>query len=101
MERLVRALLWGSLLVLVGLFVFLLNSAVFNNVLAGLLGSYYNTNGAIPSMPPPPVALIIGVSIVLLFAVPSTVVIYFIVKRLINSIKGLTHQAPQSRPHSF
>jgi hypothetical protein len=70
-------LLWGSLLVLVGLIVFLLNSAVFNSVLAGLLGSYYNTNGAIPSMPPPPVALIIGVSIMLLFAVPSTAVIYF------------------------
>lgn len=79
---------------LVGLIVFLLNSVVFNSVLAGLLGSYYNTNGAIPSMPPPPVALIIGVSIMLLFAVPSTVVIYFILKRLVNSVKELTHQAP-------
>jgi len=36
----VRVLFWGSLLVLVGLIVFLLNSTVFNNVLAGLLGSY-------------------------------------------------------------
>jgi len=84
--------------VLVGLIVFLLNSAVFNNVLAGLLGSYYNTNGAIPSMPPPPVALIIGVSIMLLFAVPYTVVVYFILKRLINSIKEPTHQAPNLEP---
>jgi hypothetical protein len=94
LERLVRVLLWGSLLVLVGLIAFLLNSAVFNNVLAGLLGSYYNTNGAIPSMPPPPVALIIGVSIMLLFAVPSTVVVYFILKRLINSIKNQRNKTP-------
>ena len=94
----VRALLWGLLLVLVGLIVFLLNSAVFNSVLVGLLGSYYNTNGAIPSMPPPPVALIIGVSIMLLFAVPSTVVVYFILKRLINSIKEPTQQDPNLKP---
>ncbi len=85
---------------LVGLFVFLLNSVVFDCVLVGLLGSYYNTNGAIPGMPPPPVALIIGVSIMLLFAVPSTVVIYFILKRLINSIKESTHQAPNLKPTS-
>jgi hypothetical protein len=86
--------LLGSLLVLVGLIVFLLNNAVFDSVLAGLLGSYYNTNGAIPSMPPPPVALIIGVSIMLLFAVPSTAVVYFILKKFINSIKEPAHQAP-------
>jgi hypothetical protein len=98
LERLARVLLWGFLLVLVGLIVFLLNSAVFNSVLAGLLESYYNTNGAIPNMSPPPVALIIGVSIMLLFVVPSTVVVYFILKRLINSIKGLTQQAPNLEP---
>jgi uncharacterized membrane protein YjjP (DUF1212 family) len=97
LERLVRALFWGTLLVLVGLNVALLNIIVFDCVLAGLLGSYYNTNG-IPSMPPPPMALFIGASIMLLFAVPSTVVVFFILKRFINSIKELTRQVPNLRP---
>jgi len=87
LERLVRVFFWGTLLAFVGLNVFLLNSAVFDCMLAGLLGSYYNTNG--------------GVSFMLLFAVPSTVVIYIILKSFINSIKELMHQAPQPKAHHF
>jgi len=76
-----RALAWGALFVIVGVFMIVFNGAVLNVIFASL-SNYYIEHNTIP----PHVFIEYGL-FMLLFIIPFIVAEYFILRRIINNLK--------------